>query len=208
MTLSSDFKAYPKNRKGQYLFGVEIETSDSNVPSERFKFVKGTEFICKSDISIHGNNPIEFVSLPLPEYRLKIKVKKLYQLVAPIVNDSCGLHVHISKSICTNQTVIANLRLAFRYMRDSDYFAIAGRGQNTYCSAYDHTRYQPVNTENSATYELRIFAASDTYQWVNRCIDVTRAIFQYRQPQDKSWFLGFKDYFEKRFKYNFVDVRP
>lgn len=203
------FKPYDTRRKGKYLVGIEIEANVRNcytfeVPNK----IKGTQFITKEDGSISG---IEFVSQPLPEKVLKEKIARLFREYDLYGDSSCGIHVHVSRTINPDLEWVFNRYLTLH--RSTIYTLIAGRRMNDYTDAlieftpYDlqHYHYSCINFQHKDTYEVRIFASGNNLRWATSTIDRAIALLQFKETH--SFNEEFPKYFEHRFGYSLDSVK-
>lgn len=154
--------------------------------------------IAKEDGSLHGDCPVEFCTVPctsqeharvlwtaFPDGRFGSGVRSWS-------NGSCGMHVHISRSVvsrlsCGKAVVFMNHGANAAFIHD-----IAGRRPNGYCSTDidaavswamgqpdDFDRYRMFNLANRATYEVRIFRPSTKVTSILKNIEFVEALMDY-----------------------------
>lgn len=114
----------------------------------------------------------EFVSQPLTPEWLKKSLFKLGSKFDWITHESCGIHIHVSRK-WMNKARAQAIHKFYCALRAADQKHFFGRVANAYCreQPFGMTRYNAVNSENSATFELRMFASGD-WQWACYCVDM------------------------------------
>lgn len=114
----------------------------------------------------------EFVSQPLTPEWLKKSLFKLGSKFDWITNESCGIHIHVSRKWMSKARAQA-IHKFYCDLSAADQKHFFGRVANDYCmeKPFGMTRYNAVNSENSATFELRMFASGD-WQWACYCVDM------------------------------------
>lgn len=196
-----DFKDY-RRAYHPWSFGIEIEVSHLNVEGKQDSLCG---FHIKSDGSLRGYNPAELVSNPLTFGKLHHQVGKLYKTgLIHGVNDSCGIHIHVGKTLFPD---IKGVSFAEMFLANKEFSErVAGRKTNSYWFSNDlFYRYGPVNMMNKYTNEVRIFSSSLREEWVHRCIDVVGAMVAYKGvPQPEL----FEIFFLKKFGYSIDEVKP
>jgi hypothetical protein len=113
----------------------------------------------------------EFVSQPLPANWLCKEIYKLAKKYEWTHNDSCGIHVHVSRKWFSEKKARA-VHEFIEQLDLNDYAALFGRDTNGYCQeghAFGATRYMPVNALNKDTIELRMFRSGDA-KWAAYCV--------------------------------------
>jgi len=205
--LSYDFKKYA-NPYHPFTFGIEIEVSNLASLVRSLTFFKG--FYIKEDVSIRGGSTAELVSNPLTAEKLKRNVRALYKSGAiREVNDSCGIHIHVSKKLLTTEKALKIEKFINRDAHSMHIHPIAGRPRNAYWGGVEeYTRYRSVNTRPAYTNEVRIFASSTKSEWVERCIDVVSTMISYSNLDDSVPLEKFSQFFFKKFGYRHEDVKP
>lgn len=115
----------------------------------------------------------EFVSQPLTRQWLKKELIKLSNKVTWAVNDSCGIHIHISRKWLSERKARA-LYTWMNTLSFADLHLLFGRKGNDHCRynrQYGDSRYLAINNQNKATIEFRMFASGDV-KWAQYCVDM------------------------------------
>ncbi len=135
----------------------------------------------------------EFVSQPLTPSWLKKELKKLYGTFNIEWNDSCGIHVHVSKQWLTNKKAEA-IQKWMASLSDDEFEHLFGRKPNRYCStaAPKTDRYRAVNITNSKTNEFRMFSSGDL-KWAQYCVDMAEYLVKNAYHLNYDAALAFKD---------------
>lgn len=120
----------------------------------------------------------EFVSQPLSPKWLKKEIHKLSKLWPWMHNNSCGIHIHVSRKWLSEKkarTIYAFLKS----LGESDRKRLFGRESNTYCgySKWGDTRYNAINADNSSTFEFRVFSSGDA-KWACYCVDMVEYLIR------------------------------
>jgi hypothetical protein len=155
-------------------YGIEIECIlPSNAAPEPYAY-QGFWFVI-TDASINSEYDMrgrEFVSQPLPADWLCNEIYKLAKKYEWTHNDSCGIHVHVSRKWFSDKKARA-VHAFIERLSEDDYSLLFGRVPNYYCmrgAAYNsERRYVPVNTQNKNTIELRMFS-SGSGKWAAYCV--------------------------------------
>jgi hypothetical protein len=119
---------------------------------------------------------VEFVSQPLTREWMDREIKKLYARFPGIQwNSSCGIHIHVSKKWLSEKKARA-IWAFISSLSPEVYASYFGRRPNQYCAIGDHygsSRYNAINTQNSATIEFRMFASGgrDWALYTVACVD-------------------------------------
>jgi hypothetical protein len=176
----SSFRQAPSN----IAVGIEIEgiCSEKRIPwhdggSYRGFFYITTDgslstYTSPSETKEHFYREREWVSQPLTPSWLKKELKKFGEKTEYITNDSCGIHIHISREWCTIKRA-KEIYAFYCGLSEQDRKYLFGRYSNDYCRtlSFGVTRYNAVNVENKNTVELRFFASGD-WQWACYCVDM------------------------------------
>ncbi len=127
-----------------------------------------------------GRKGIEFVSQPLPYQWLRKEIVKLAKQFPWTTNESCGIHVHVSRS-WTSPKRIAKLCAALRKYHPHEMVELFGRYSEDYATTYQSgiSRYGAVNTTNRHTVEFRMWAPGDA-QWALECLRRTKLMVEHK----------------------------
>lgn len=139
----------------------------------------------------------EFVSQPLPAQWLKKEIRKLGKKWAWRENKSCGVHIHVSRKWLseTKAKAIYEFLNALKWGSRMDLF---GRGGNEYCqygSAWGHSRYLPINSENKHTYEFRVFKSGNA-EWCCYCVDMVEYLINNAHHLNIDAIMAFRDQYK------------
>lgn len=207
------------------LFGVEAEVEVLGVekdPSLRAKMAVnamrslGNNFVViKHDGSLGNNglNGFEIVTGPcdLAAHRAKWPLLEKMDGIGTLRawdTETCGMHVHASKSNLT--TLQVGRLLTFINAPENKRFveAVAGRSATKYCrllkkklsdslhpeqGGYDETRRVAINVQNKETIEFRIFRGTARPKHILRNLEFCDAIISFCLPGDRS-FRELTDY--------------
>lgn len=192
-TLESVRKA-PTNKT----MGIEIECcARKSFPGSWSGF-----FYCGSDGSISttgwSDHGYEFVSQPLTHEWMHRELRKLYKTFKTLdvyTNNSCGIHVHVSKKWCTDKKAAA-IWAFIKSISEVDFEDLFGRLPNSYCTKREvrwQERYRSINTTNTHTNEFRMFASSADERWAHYCIDCVKYMVDNAYTLNISAFSAFRD---------------
>lgn len=191
-TLESVRKA-PTNKT----MGIEIECCARN----RFDADWCGFFYCGSDGSIlttgWSDHGYEFVSQPLTHEWMHRELRKLYKTFKTLdvyTNNSCGIHVHVSKKWCSDKKAKAIWEF-IKTMPLVDFEDIFGRQPNHYCDVVGNwgDRYIAVNSQNKHTNEFRMFKSSNDVRWALYCVDCVKYMVENAYTLNLSAFSAFRD---------------
>lgn len=135
----------------------------------------------------------ELVSQPLSAPWLKKEIKKINKKWPWQSNDSCGIHIHVSRKWFTEEK--AKKVYAFlRSLSTDDKCQLFGRGDNNYTSTigtFGSTRYLAINTQNTATIEFRMFS-SGSAEWACYCVDMATYLVEHWSTLNIEAILAFR----------------
>ena len=192
---------YGNNKRYTTALGVELELE--NHSKAEFKSLKAlkSHAIFKRDGSVRTG--VEICTAPAT-LDLHLEAFKGF-FDAMVVNnskleakDNCGLHVHIDRKKLSTLHVASLCLLLNNKDNERAICSIAGRAANSYCERTDHSyydfsqcsnqsnRYRRVNLTNSATVELRLFAATTDYSEFKLRLEFTQAAVDYTRPGETS----------------------
>lgn len=169
-------------------FGIEIEclipTAESDPRGKYYGF-----FFAGHDGSIRAswrNNHIgvEFVSQPLPYNMLQKELVRLGKRFPTwSVNESCGIHVHVSRSMVSTSK-LRKFAVELSRLSNSELEILFGREPNEYCSRIREEegvphRYQMINFTKKATIEFRMFNSGDL-KWAQECVRRTKLMCEFK----------------------------
>lgn len=233
-----DYGSHPRPRfypdgKQQYYLGFELEV-EVDEDSDKYKIaedllrqvnksITDSKYLyLKEDGSLdHG---FEIVTHPFTlEFHQQFDLSFLERLTSQGVRswdrDTCGFHVHISRSAFTSRVMgqetgryskAHELRFtSLIYLNREKFIRFAGRQSNDYASFYDDdtdsvtthvlkkakgregTRFQAVNVQNSSTIEVRIFRGSLKRERVLANLEMVHACVEYTRNLGESVVKSF-----------------
>lgn len=156
-------------------------------------------FYCKTDGSIDGawENPdtlaVEWVSQPLTAEWLKKEIARHAQKFDWIVNDSCGIHLHVSREWLTRAKA-RKIYDFYNQLSEEDREYLFGRISNMYClpsEPDERLRYRAINLTNKATIEFRMFASGD-WKWAQYCVDCVVYMIKHANQLNTEAMLAFR----------------
>jgi len=161
-----------------------------------------------------GLEGIEFVSEPLTPEWLTRELNRLNKKVKWKYDESCGIHIHVSRQWLT----LARAELIYKFMREQmgtyNMTELFGRYNDTYSAVcYPElgvSRYSAINTENKATIEFRVFASGDA-KWAQYCVAITKYMIDNAKHLNIDAMYAFYDNFwkgEKPNKGTYVEPEP
>jgi hypothetical protein len=160
-------------------------------------------FYCTSDGSIITDSNTygrEFVSQPLQPKWLVKELARFYkkEFKEPFLwNDSCGIHVHVSRMWATKSRVLCLQEFMSELSRD-EYLEAFGRHNNTYNihqsdqNTTHRTRYLALNNDNEHTIEFRVFRSGDL-KWAQYCVLLVEYMVENAKHLNKDAFFAFVD---------------
>lgn len=142
----------------------------------------------------------EFVSQPLSAAWLKKEIAKLARKFQWESNDSCGVHIHVSRKWLSLEK--ARSINSFLYsLTNGERRELFGRGENSYCVTYDtldkEDRYRSINITNKATIEFRMFKSGDA-AWCRYCVDMVEYLINNAHHLNWDAVSAFKELHESR----------
>jgi hypothetical protein len=128
-----------------------------------------------------GYRGVELVSQPLPYSWLSKEIDIIWKKHPWKSNDTCGIHIHVSKSgvSLTRLKILANKLIMLTRLEFLDLF---GRRPNHYCCNAGYStsdRYCAINFTNSKTIEFRMFASGDAV-WAKECLRRVKLMCEYK----------------------------
>lgn len=183
----------PRTPPHDRAIGIEVECLLSREEYLNTKNYEGF-FLVSADGSIretYEQRGVEFVSQPLTEQWLKKEIYKLYSKFPWSHNNSCGIHVHVSKKWCGEKRakVIAKLLAS---LSDTDMEILFGRTPNEYCrNIVSGGRYVAVNISNKATIEFRMFSSGDA-KWAAYCVAMAAYLVKNAHHLDYDAMVAFR----------------
>lgn len=130
---------------------VELELADYKIPSQLGKRLPG--FTCQvkydRDGTIRGDNPVELILGPILGSHLKDVILKEWghwrSVANPVVNSTCGMHVHVDAKHFDNFAMRRLLTL-YRVMEPTFYSLVAAsRKSNKNCKPISESRWSWYN---------------------------------------------------------------
>lgn len=190
-------KTHRKPEKAR-LLGVELETEFSEFDREIVMDLKeiSNRMICKSDGSLC--NGFELVTLPYD--LMGHKTSFPWAAILRRMRDNCeskkstGIHIHINRASLSELTITKLIAFLcdLRWKSFNETIAQRAYYSNGYCEVQTgngttkmvaikkandcHGRYVAVNTTNSNTIEIRIFAANLKYERVMKNLEFVDAL--------------------------------
>lgn len=179
--------------------GIEIETCVGRMNSGEylgfFYVTTDGSIDCPYFSNKYGR---EFVSQPLSPEWLKREIDKLFKkMIDPEANDSCGVHIHVSKKWLTDKKAEA-IYTFVKSLTETEFECLFGRRPNGYCRQvreYSGDRYCAVNMSNSATQEFRMFKSGNA-AWCKYCVDCATYMVENAYRLNKGAFFAFRDLYK------------
>jgi hypothetical protein len=138
---------------------------------------------------------VEFVSQPLTKEWMVREIKKLYKKFPGLVaNNSCGIHIHVSKKWLANKKAKAIWDF-IKSLDRSTYADFFGRTPNDYCGTtglYGDSRYHVINSTNEHTIEFRMFKSGDE-KWALYTVACVEYLMQNAYHLNVDAFYAFVD---------------
>lgn len=195
-TIRSAFRTPPHDRT----YGIEVECVLSNITESGNLSVTYDKhygfFKAGRDGSIEHtwcNTPVEFVSQPLPREWLKKELYKLYNRFPIKENDSCGIHIHVSRKWCTEKKA-KQIRKFLCALGDDQCENLFGRTPQYFCRNVDdkNSRYRMVNVQPTETVEFRMFK-SGGIKWACYCVDMVDYLVRNYRTLNVDALFAFRD---------------
>jgi hypothetical protein len=140
----------------------------------------------------------EFVSQPLSAPWLKKEIHKLSRkLPTWSTNESCGVHIHVSRKWLSDQRA-QKIWDFVKSLPTADFYDFFGRKPNEYCLVTGRlgaTRYQTINTTNTNTIEFRMFKSGDP-KWCCYCVDMVEYLINNANQLNISAVSAFRDQYK------------
>lgn len=122
---------------------------------------------------------VEMISQPMPYSWLNKEIGKLEKRYSQWEwNDSCGIHVHVTKKSVSHKRMI-ELLMFLRTLGGGQEFNLFGRYSNLYSSPRNTDRYCSVNLHRHETIEFRMFS-SGSAKWAQECLRRTKLMVEYK----------------------------
>lgn len=180
--------------------GIEIEglLVRNCEQSSLFNTYQGFFYQTRDTSIIEGypNRGAEFVSQPLPVKMLKRAISKLYSKIEAdfSFNDSCGIHVHVSRKWLGKKQAAQIQEFIEREVDHEDFLKLFGRYPNSYCAnlVTSGSRYVAVNLTRTDTVEFRMFASGGV-AWARYCVDMATYLVENARQLNIDALLAFKD---------------
>lgn len=167
--------------------GIELEcilSSDQRINAAVGYDMFWQFWYMSSDGSIDADWPAqgyEFISQPLPMEALIKQIKRLHRKLGDWkYNTSCGIHVHVSRSLLQINRKHALLG-ALKLLTAEQEVQLFGRARNPYAdpTVWPANKYCSINTNHSSTYEFRMFSSGDA-DWACECVRRTYLLVTYK----------------------------
>lgn len=178
--------------------GIEIECVMEALKADSCQYKHNGFFYGTCDGSIQcpwNRTGVEFVSQPLSAAWLKKEINKLARKFEWETNESCGVHVHVSRKWLSMEKAKAINAFLFSLL-PSETVELFGREENTYCRTYvsldKEDRYCSINITNTATIEFRMFKSGDA-KWCAYCVDMVEYLINNAHHLNVDAALAFKD---------------
>jgi hypothetical protein len=175
--------------------GIEIECFvEAEQAPNRYTYQGFFYITTDGSIQCHDTG-LEFVSMPLPPTWLKKEIGKLFKKNPALKsNDSCGVHIHVSRKWLSERKGRLIQEFINNEMSIGDFEGAFGRRPNDYCqrNTFGITRYNCVNNENSKTIEFRMFKSGDA-AWCRYCVDMAVYLVENAHHLNFAAFSAFVD---------------
>ncbi len=141
----------------------------------------------------------ELVSQPLTYPWMMKEIEKLFKALPKEVthNNSCGIHVHVSKKWCSVKKA-GEIWSVLQTMDQGDIAHVFGRSSNDYCLINNKklgSRYLAINTTNAPTVEFRMFRSGGE-RWATYCIECTKYMVEHAHHLSIDGLLAFRDLYK------------
>lgn len=135
------------------------------------------------------SNGFEIITAPM-DYGTMHKVIEGLELPQELhCNQSCGLHIHVSRRSLSPLTIGKLLVFVHDYKNSALINHLARRGPSHYCERlakklttrelYGYTRYQAINTVNVNTIEFRFFRSAKTPWRILAALETVQALIEW-----------------------------
>lgn len=140
----------------------------------------------------------EMVSQPLSAEWLKKEINKLAKRFSWEENESCGVHIHVSRKWLSREKA----KLIYSFMQsltEAQRVELFGRdASGGFCGVqfpYGTSRYSAMNDDNKATIEFRVFKSGDA-KWCCYCVDMVQYLIENARQLNIDAILAFRDSYE------------
>lgn len=140
----------------------------------------------------------ELVSQPLTAAWLLKELDRVSKKLPQVfVNDSCGIHIHVSRKWATAKKVDHLIHFLTTLSND-EHLEAFGREPNDYCRHMRnlHTttkcRYFALNTTRKDTVEFRVFRSGNV-KWAQYCVKLVNYMMENANHLNKEAFFAFVD---------------
>jgi len=140
----------------------------------------------------------ELVSQPLPFKWLLKELERINKIIPQVyTNDTCGIHVHVSRKWATPKKV-DHLATFLASLTPEELLSAFGRMPNCYCKHMSgwtkdtRTRYYGLNTTRKDTVEFRVFRSGDV-KWAQYCVKMVNYLMTQANTLNKDAFFAFVD---------------
>ena len=174
----------PRKPTHNKTLGIEIECVIDREVADKITTPYHGMFKVDTDGSIragYNKRGKELVSQPLPASWLKNEITKLYKKFKWEHDESCGIHVHVSRKWWSVQRAEKLARFLGRLSR-ADMKLLFGREPNEFCQNNGYrpnNRYNAINFTPENTIEIRAFSSGDA-EWAKYCVAFTDLLVRHR----------------------------
>lgn len=137
---------------------------------------------------------VEFVSQPLTYDWLTKETRKLFKRIEGnwVSNDSCGIHVHVSKKWFSDKKA-KEVYTLLNDLTEDDIKHIFGRYLSRWTQEIFGQRNCTVNITNKFTNEFRVFASGNTVEWALYCLACTKYMVEHAHHLTADGLRAFRD---------------
>ena len=174
--------------------GIEIEGAlpydvYNSLPDYCGFFYKGYD---GSITGLRGRN-VEFVSQPLTYPWMQKEIDKLFKKIGPhfSYNDSCGIHVHVSKKWLSDKKA-KEVYAVLKDLTQAELLFLFGRGSSRWTDENIGERYCTVNITNKHTNEFRVFKSGGR-SWALYCVAISKFMVEHAHHLTSSMLFAFRD---------------
>lgn len=174
----------PRKPTHNKTLGIEIECVIDREVADKITTPYQGMFKVDTDGSIragYNKRGKELVSQPLPVSWLKNEITKLYKKFKWEHNESCGIHVHVSRKWWSVKRA-AKLASYLVSLSPADMKLLFGREPNAFCQNNGYrpnSRYNSINFTPDNTIEIRAFSSGDA-EWAKYCVAFTDLLVRHR----------------------------
>lgn len=197
----STFRKPPSNRTLGIEWEMFVVDDEYSLPSHQylgFFYVTTDGSLRWREYDRYRHYGRELVSQPLTASWLLKELERVSKKLPSLAfNDTCGIHIHVSRKWATAKKV-DHLRAFLASLTDIECKDAFGRYPNSYCrhlrerSKERDDRYFALNTTRKDTVEFRMFRSGDV-KWAQYCVKLVNYMMENVNTLNKDAFFAFVD---------------